>query len=43
MVNKTPVHVVMAKSENNECIIITVYVPETDIWENDFKTKKAKP
>ncbi len=43
MVNKIPIHVVMAKNEKGECIIITVYIPESDIWENDFKTKKEKP
>lgn len=40
MIGKTPVHVVMAKNETGACIVITVYIPEVDIWEADFKTKK---
>lgn len=42
-VGTLPVHVVMAKNEMDECIVITVYVPDIDIWEADFKTRKASP
>ena len=43
MIGIVPVHVVMSKNEMGACIVITVYVPDTDIWEADFKTKKDKP
>lgn len=43
MIGTIPVHVVMAKNELGECIVITVYVPDNDIWYEDFKTKKVKP
>ncbi|CAN5126692.1 hypothetical protein BH09BAC1_BH09BAC1_28580 [soil metagenome] len=42
MIGSIPVHVVMSKNEIGECIIITVYVPDIEIWEADFKTKKPK-
>ena len=39
-VNDMPVHLVLAKDENGVCIIITVYIPDSDIWNTDFRTKK---
>jgi len=39
--NEIPLHVVIAENINNsEIIIITVYIPEQDIWTNDFKSKR---
>lgn len=35
-----PIHVVASK-DNSTCYIITVYVPDPEIWQNDFKTKKT--
>jgi hypothetical protein len=40
-VKTRPIHVVLARSEDNErCIIITAYEPDPVLWEGDFKTKK---
>jgi uncharacterized protein (UPF0305 family) len=36
-----PVHITCAPHEGN-LIIITVYVPVDDKWENNFKTRKLK-
>jgi hypothetical protein len=39
--NEIPLHVVIAENlNNNEIIVITTYIPEKDIWKNDFKSKK---
>jgi len=39
--NTEPFHVVVAKDENTaECWLITLYIPDPDIWEADFKTRK---
>lgn len=43
MLNNLPLHVVMAKDETGTCIVITVYIPDTDIWNPDFRTKKQEP
>ncbi len=38
-----PLHVVAADNhDDDETIIITVYVPDTNLWESDFKTKKEQ-
>lgn len=40
-VNERPVHVVVAQNqENNECYVITTYVPSPEIWDDDFKTRR---
>jgi len=37
-----PLHVVAADVEiTGETIIITVYEPDPDIWNTDFRSKKA--
>ncbi len=36
-----PIHVVYAKDEENNPIVITVYEPDLTKWENDFKTRKT--
>ncbi len=39
---KRPIHVVA--SENpiaNEIIVITVYIPDTDKWNKDFRTRQS--
>lgn len=37
-----PLHVVAADdTESNETIVITVYEPDADIWNDDFRSKKA--
>ena len=39
--DKTPIHVVVAQDlETKTCIIITCYIPELNLWELDFKTRK---
>ncbi|WP_413639359.1 DUF4258 domain-containing protein [Marinobacter sp.] len=40
-VDDKPVHVVVAQNqENNECYVITAYVPSPKIWNEDFKTRR---
>lgn len=40
-VNGRPVHVVVAQNQENlECIVITAYAPSTDIWNDDFRTRR---
>lgn len=40
-VRDRPVHVVVAQNqENNECYVITAYVPSLEIWNDDFKTRR---
>ncbi|MDX2000813.1 MAG: DUF4258 domain-containing protein [Chitinophagales bacterium] len=38
-----PLHIVISKNEVGACIVITVYVPDIEVWEHDFKTKKPLP
>ena len=39
-INGTPIHVVLAQNINNdECIVITCYLPDAALWDKDFKTK----
>jgi len=36
-----PLHVVASKDEATQtCYLITVYEPDEDIWQHDFKTRK---
>ena len=35
-------HVVYAEDENNNTIIITVYRPNLEKWEDDFKTRRSQ-
>lgn len=39
---KRPVHVVAADDDQENIIIITVYEPDPDLWEEDFRTKKEQ-
>lgn len=40
-VNDRPLHAVVAKNDEiGECIVVTVYEADADIWESDFRTKK---
>ncbi len=39
-VNTKPIHVVVAQnSEDDTCIIITCYHPDSNLWDADFKIK----
>ena len=41
MVNDKPIHVVSAFNEkDNEVYIVTVYIPNNEIWADDFKTRR---
>jgi hypothetical protein len=40
-INSVPLHVVYAKDEENNCIVITVYRPSLEKWEKDFKTRRS--
>ncbi|HQV78791.1 MAG TPA: DUF4258 domain-containing protein [Chitinophagales bacterium] len=34
-------HLLVSKDEMNQiCYIITVYLPDTDVWKDDYKTRK---
>ncbi len=38
-----PIHLVLGYNEIEQmCIVITVYQPSKDIWENDFKQKRNR-
>lgn len=40
-VGKEPLHIVVAKDEvTEECWLVTLYVPDISIWNDDFKTRK---
>jgi hypothetical protein len=39
---KRPIHVVASENQPaNEVIVITVYIPDTDKWDKDFKSRKS--
>lgn len=38
-VEKRPIHVLSAQTEDNQTIIITAYHPDHKLWESDFKRK----
>jgi|WetSurSiteA1Bulk_404760.scaffolds.fasta_scaffold186272_2 hypothetical protein len=39
-----PLHVVIADNLAEDMqIVITVYEPDSELWENDFTTRKGKP
>ncbi len=39
-INGAPIHVVVAQNlDNDECIVITCYLPDATLWDKDFKTK----
>jgi hypothetical protein len=36
-------HLLVSKDEKNQiCYVITVYLPDTDVWKDDYKTRKNK-
>lgn len=39
-INHKPVHVLTAKTEDDEIVIITAYKPDPMLWDNDFKKKR---
>jgi len=40
-INNIPLHIVVAYDyENNQLIIVTAYIPDKELWTNDYKTKK---
>lgn len=40
-VGKRPIHIVVAYDENEKkCILITVYEPDPEIWDADFKKRR---
>ena len=42
-VDRRPIHLVLGYNEIDQtCIVITVYPPSKDIWENDFKHKRNR-
>ncbi|SFH16760.1 protein of unknown function [Algoriphagus hitonicola] len=39
--NEKPIHLVVAKnSKTLDCVIVTAYIPDLGLWEEDFKEKK---
>jgi Domain of unknown function (DUF4258) len=39
-INSIAFHVVASKDNDGNCIVITAYIPDTEIWDIDFKIKK---
>jgi hypothetical protein len=40
LINMRPLHLLVAKdAETDNCIMVTVYEPDKNVWTNDFKTK----
>ena len=40
--NERPVHIVVAdNNEDGETIVITVYEPDPELWENNFRRRKV--
>jgi len=39
-VNEMPIHVVVAKETKGDCIVVTAYRPDIELWDTDFRTKK---
>jgi hypothetical protein len=40
---KLPIHVVVAQPKNSKTIfVITVYIPDSSIWDSDFKNRRKK-
>ena len=40
-IGRRPIHIVVAQNkETKECIVVTCYKPDINIWTNDFKTKR---
>jgi hypothetical protein len=41
MINQKPLHIIVADNSNeNQRIIVTVYIPDSTNFESDFKTRK---
>ena len=36
------IHVVYAKDDEENVIVITIYEPDAGVWEDDFKTRRNK-
>jgi len=39
-VNSKNIHIVVSKDEKGNCYIITCYIPDINVWQSDFKTRK---
>ncbi|RMH96273.1 MAG: DUF4258 domain-containing protein [Calditrichaeota bacterium] len=40
-VGNRPVHMVVARNQSTgECYVVTVYIPDPQIWGTDFKTRR---
>lgn len=40
-VNGRPIHIVVAVDDKNKkCIIVTAYIPDRNIWKDDFRLKR---
>ena len=38
-----PLHIIVAFDEGAKlCVVVTVYIPDPELWENDFKTRRKK-
>ena len=41
--NGVPIHVVLARDpESGTCMVVTVYVPDTARWSDDFKSRRSR-
>lgn len=40
-IKEMPLHVVVARNPSTrECIVVTVYIPDSTIWERDFRSRR---
>lgn len=39
-VNNRPLHIVVSQDGEGNCYVITAYVPDSALWEADYKTKR---
>lgn len=42
-VEGTPLHVVLARTPEGACIVITAYRPDPLLWSDDFRTRRTRP
>lgn len=40
---RQPLHIIVAFDEGAKlCVVVTLYIPDTKLWENDFKRRRKK-
>jgi len=41
IIDKRPIHAVIAISDEQNCIVITVYEPSNDLWDENFSKRRS--